>query len=209
MAISYPIAWPTTVGPRETRYNPEQAAAVTESPYTFAQEVQENQGARWAVDVVYPPLGEADARELLGALLSLKGRVGTLLWSDPFYAAARGSWAGTPVLDGNHAARATTLALTGATPSAANVARAGDFLQFGSGATTELHAVLADASADGSGDLSIDIWPPLRNAVSTATAPDTTAPQGLWRLAGNVMGWSVSALAHTGVTLSLVEAIEV
>jgi hypothetical protein len=67
--------------------------------------------------------------------------------------------------------------------------------------------VVMDASADGAGQLTAQIEPPLRAAHPAATAVTLNAPSGVWRLAANDLGWSSEPGRFPSITLACVEAL--
>ncbi len=163
MTISYPLALPTTKRPAGISFVARSVTAVAESPFTLEAQIHAFDGRRWEAAVTYPPLIRAEAEVLIAFLLALDGRKGTFTMGDPAATAPRGSFAGTPVVDGGGQS-GLTLALKDFDPSATGVVALGDCLQLGSGSTARLHkaAGLSDFDADGVGLATIDIWPALR-----------------------------------------------
>jgi len=83
MAITYPLNTPTNIGIANITLMAENAVAVSQSPFTFAQQVVAHPGQRWAASVSLPPMKRVDAENWIAFLLSLKGQVGTFLLGDP------------------------------------------------------------------------------------------------------------------------------
>lgn len=205
MAITYPLSLPTAGGIRSVRLGMMDVVAVGASPFTGQQQVQQHAGQWWDADIGVTPGKRADAEEWIAFLGKLKGRRGTFLLGDPAATSPRGTIAGTPVVDGAHAARAATLALRGLTVGTTLLA--GDYVQVGSGATTRLHKNLSNATADGTGKMTLDIWPDLREALSDGAAIVTSSAKGLFRLATNKRDWSVDESLIYGISFSAMEAI--
>lgn len=205
MAISYPISMPSAAAFSALRITPRSIVSVSASPYTGAQQVQEQQGQWWEADCSLPPMRRADAAPWISFLLKLNGRRGTFLagFADAF--APRGTIAGSPVVDGAHAVRSSTLALRGITVG--TTLKAGDDIQVGSGSTARLHKNLIDVTADGTGKMTLDIWPSLRTALSDGAAVGTSNCQTTWRLASNEMPFEVGKGLLYGLTFAAVEAI--
>lgn len=206
MTISYPLSLPSS-GFRSIGLRVVDAVGVAESPFSFQADVQHFGGQHWEADIELPPLkrgGSDEAEEWVAFLLSLKGRYGTFLMGDPAGATPRGTWAGSPKVLGAHAAGANTLALDGFT--AAATVKAGDYVQVGTGSTTHLHKALADGTADGSGLLTLDIWPNLRAALADNDAIVKTSAVGLWRLASNTRRWDIGLAKFYGIRFVAVEA---
>lgn len=207
MSIVYPLAMPATPLPRRLRFAARGATLVNESIFTFQQEVFEHVGNRWEVEVELPAMGRAEHDAWKAWALSLYGQAGTFLLGDATATSPRGTPAGTPLVDGANAANAKTLATRGWTPSAAGVLLKGDWIQLGSGATARLHMVLADASADGSGEAVLDLWPRLRTAYADGAAIVTSSAKGVFRLAQPAIGWDIERIATYGLTFAAVEAL--
>lgn len=203
MAISYPISLPSSPGPRSFELTATTFAALTASPWTGSQQAQLNQGQMWGFSVELPPMSDADARAWFGALLQLNGQYGTFLYGDKKWTAPRGTWAGSPVVDGNSQS-GQTLAMRGF--SAAATVKTGDFFQHGEGSDTHLYMVTADGTADGSGDLSMEIWPRLRNEPIDGDTLVTSSPKGLFRMANPVVTRSWEPFRN-GLTFQMVEAL--
>lgn len=206
MALSYPLTLPTTNTPVNVSVAEVNLIGVDISPFTLEQQVQELQGQGWEINLDYPPLEQADAEALISGLLSaLHGSYGTFLAGIPAKSAPSGTWAGTPLVNGSHAARVSSIAMDGFTPGA--TVKAGDLFQVGSGLTTHLHKVVKDATADGSGELTLEIWPSLRATLANNTALVTSSPQGIWRLApGTQVNWSIAGATLYGLSFSAIEA---
>ena len=91
MAITYPVNTPTNIGIANITLSAENAVAISQSPFTFQQQVVAHPGQRWAASVSLPPMKRQDAEYWIAFLLSLKGQVGTFLLGDPNCVAAQGS----------------------------------------------------------------------------------------------------------------------
>lgn len=99
------------------------------------------------------------------------------------------------------------LVIDGATISTTGWLKAGDYIQLGSGASATLHQVLIDADSDGSGNVTLDIWPSIRNAPPDNSAVVVNNAKGVFRLATNVSEWSINNSSAYGITFEAVEAI--
>jgi hypothetical protein len=205
MAITYPLSPPTSPGYRQIRIGGRSVVAVSESPFTLSQQVQEHPGQMWMAEVSLPPMQRADAQKWLSFLLSLKGRVGTFLLGDPVCKTPRGSIAGTPLVNGAHSARSSTLSIKGLT--AGTTLLAGDYVQVGTASSSRLHKNLQDATASGAGVMTIDIWPNLRADLASNAAVTVTNTVGLFRLASNTVEWDVGEAQMYGLSFAAVEAL--
>jgi hypothetical protein len=178
---------------------------VSASPFTFSQQTFEHQGQMWGADINFPTMSRDEAASWVSFLVKLNGRAGTFLLGDPRGASPRGTWAGTPLLQGAHAAQVKTLTVDGFTAGATG--KEMDWIQFGSGASSRLHQVVADFTADGSGVASIEIWPALREALSDNTPLVFTNAMGVFRLVSNTREWSIALGQRYSLKLSCMEVL--
>lgn len=101
----------------------------------------------------------ADFAPLWGFLLAQKGRAESFTYTLPVsIAPARGTWSGTPVIDGG-SQTGDSIDLDGFTLSDTGVAKAGDLIRFANHA--KVYIVTADADADGAGAATVAIQPAL------------------------------------------------
>lgn len=205
MTISYPLSHPTSPDFSSAKVLGRSVVAVSSSLYTFSQQVQSHPGQRMEMQLSLPQMKRPDAEAWIAFLLKLNGRQGTFLLGDPAAATPRGTIAGTVLVNGAHAVRATSLSLKGLTVGTTILA--GDYLQLGSGSLARLHKNLSDATADGGGLVTLDIWPSLRSAYADNAAVVYTNAKGLFRLASNEMPWDEAAAALYGIDLTAIEAL--
>ena len=202
MAITYPLSIPTT-GIRSISISARNVVGASVSPFTGQQQLVRHQGAWWEADVTLPPMKRADAEEWIGFLVSMKGRFGTFLLGDPAATSPRGTWAGTPLVNGA-GQTGETLTIDGF--SAGATAKRGDYFQIGTGGGARLYKVLADATA-AAGAMTLDIWPRLRESPADNAVVVTSNTVGLFRLASNDSEWNVNEATVYGITFGAVEAI--
>lgn len=204
MAITYPLTMPASPGPRSFTPGAETSVGTTRSPWTFSEQHQLNQGQRWTFRLDFPPTTDATARDWWAFLLGLNGTYGTFYAGDPLWIAPRGTWAGSPVVNtGGQSGQ--TLAMRGFTAGA--TVKAGDYFQHGSGSSSRLYAVVQDATADGSGEAQLEIWPRIRIAPQDGDALVTASPKGIFRLASPSIARSWEPFRH-GFGFDIVEAVE-
>lgn len=203
MAITYPLTLPNRPAPSHFAIEPASFSAMTQSPWTAAQQVQLNQGQMWTISIDLPPMGESDARDWLSTLISLRGQYGTFLYGNPKMKQPRGNWGSAPVISGDNQT-GQELAVGGLPANA--VIRAGDFFQIGNGSTARLYMVTQDATADGSGDATLDIWPRLRTATTNGAAIVASSPRGVFRLAAPSISLTFEPFRY-GLSLQFIEAL--
>tara|TARA_R100000278_G_scaffold115010_1_gene93734 strand:+ start:28 stop:654 length:627 start_codon:yes stop_codon:yes gene_type:complete len=208
MAITYPINPPTT-GISGVTLIARDATAATASPFTFAQQVQRNQGSRWEADISLVPMERADAESWITFLMKLYGSYGTFLIGDPNASTPRGSASsapGTPLVNGA-SQTGDTLNIDGLPASATGYLKAGDYIQLGSAATSQLYKVLDDADSNASGEASLTIWPDLRSSPADNATVVVSNARGLFRLATSGTDWSISNAGFYSMSFGAVEAL--
>lgn len=194
MAISYPLSTPTTIGIESIEIRAKNTVAISESPFTYKQQIVYFGGQKWEASVNIPPARRDLAAEWKAFLTALKGPVGTFLLGDPDYATPRGT-VSSCTLTGSAGDETVSVTMTGSL-------LAGDYIQLGSGSNSKLHQVLVDQT--GSGNL--EIWPALRADYTSATVTFNN-PRGVFRLSSNVTSWAINNSSVYGISFDAVEAI--
>ncbi|MBU0752361.1 MAG: hypothetical protein KJ787_13895 [Gammaproteobacteria bacterium] len=168
------IAWPTLTrsAPRECEWRLKSNTVAFQSPLSGATQTVEFPGARWEVSFAMENLLEADTALLRAFMARLRGRAGRFTLHNFARPTPRGTISGTPLVKGAGQS-GTTLLIDGCTVGTTLLA--GDFI----GVNGELKMVVADATADGSGEMTLTLEPPLRaspadNATITTNQPTAT-----------------------------------
>lgn len=203
MTISYPLTMPTEPGVTRVRLFQSAAVAINESPWTFASQIQVHPGQRWGAEVTLPIMTRPQAEQWQCFLLQLNGMAGTFYLGDPLHTEPRGNWAGNPLVNGA-SQTGQVLNLNGFVPGA--TVEPGDHFQVG----LRLYKYIgtSTAVADGSGQVSLDIWPRLRESPSNGQSLITFAPKGLFRLASNEYDiFSSHAMEYYEISFSAIEAL--
>lgn len=195
MAITYPILLPfqsnnKTIIQSYTLRMAENIG-VTESPFTFKQQIQDYGAQRWELELTTIPLYGEDARNVRGFLTSLRGRLGTF-WV-PLPQRLGNGWETSTV----EATEATTLS---ATWTGANTGDDEYPLNRGIyfSVDNKLHMVIQDRAANGT----FEITPPLRDTLAMNTVLGTTYPIGVFRLLDNDASYSVDVTEGHSLTIS-------
>lgn len=165
MAIVYPISPPTGLNPSSLTISRNDVVAVAPSPFTGQPQTHRWPGQWWVLSANYPVIPDALIDQWEGFLGRLKGRYGTFLFGDPSRATPRGPMSGSPVVDGANQS-GDYLNIRGATASVTGWGKAGDYIQIGSGMSATLYRLSADATTDGSGRASLEVWPQIRQSPS-------------------------------------------
>ncbi len=212
MAITYPLSLPAAPRWRRSAFRYSAVVAVSRSPFTLKEQVQEHQGEIWMADIELPPMPRATAAEWTAFQVSLKGRKGTFLVGDYDARTPLGIATGTPLVDsggspaGNEI-RARELITDGWTIDTTGILKAGDYLQIGTGASAQLYMNLTDADSDGGGAVTLNIAPGLRSAPANDAPIIVSNTVGVFRLADNTVAWDADAAAIYGISFSAVEAL--
>ena len=199
MAISYPLSFPTINGKtiiQKMTMRMVNSVAITESPYTFAQQTQDFGGARWEAEITIRPLTHSEAKVFKAFLVSLKGRQGTFTVGNPLETASTPS--DCNVTSGTKTKGSTSLPIVnaGSTPlSAGETFSINNFLY------------MALETVAGNTTSTIEITPPLRAAVTGLADIVTDSPVGRWRLSSNEVEWDIARSSIYSFTLACVEAI--
>ncbi len=186
-----PLAFPS-VGIQNIEMRLKRAVAVSESPFSYEQQVYEHQGARWECEVTLPPLSISEARSVQAFIVALKGQSGTFTFGHPLTTTT----GKTVTSSGTTAIRAEQINCSSGSSSVV----AGTYFQLGD----YLYICTEDKA---SGTAPIKFQPPLRTAVASGTALDFTSPKSLWRMASNDIGWKTNAASMYGFTFAFVEAL--
>jgi hypothetical protein len=206
MAITYPLTLPTNKNIKSVDFRAINAVAYSSSPFTFSGQAFAYAGQMWQADITLPTMKRSDAEQWVSWLISLRGQLGTFLLGDFVGGTARGTPTGTPLVNGASQSGGV-LVIDGATPSVTGWLKAGDYIQLGSAGTSRLHKVLQDVNSDGSGNVTLDIWPHLRLSPTDDATVVISNPKGIFRLASNETAWTVSDLLLYGITFGASEVI--
>lgn len=155
------------------------AAAVTVSPFTGTQQVQDWGGSWWDYEIEFATLQDADGRRLSAFLAALRGPVGTFTFRDPFIRNTLLS--GAPLVNGA-GQTGTSLVTDG---WGATGLRAGDFFTLGTGTFTRLHQLTADVVPSG-GAATLQFVPALRYSPVDNATVFVTSPAVLLRSASAI-----------------------
>jgi len=209
MAETYPLAFPTQTGIARVEITATDVVAITESPFTFSQQVVRHAGARWSATITIPPVKREDSEYWNSFLLRLRGKFGTFLLGDPNGATPRGSAAsaaGTPVVNGA-SQTGNELAIDGLPASATGYLKAGDYIQLGTGATARLYKVLEDVNSNGSGEATLNLWPDLRSSPADGATVVVSNAKGVFRLTENETVWTINNAGFYAINFAAVEAL--
>ena len=143
MAITYPLATPTSIGIESIELRAVNSVAISQSPYTYKQQVVSHGGQKWEASVTIPSVHRDKAAQWKAMLVALKGAC---------------------TLSGTAGDESASVAMTG-------TLKAGDYIQLGSASSARLHQVLNDQSGDGSIDIWPPLRSTYTSAIVTFDAP--------------------------------------
>lgn len=195
-------AWPTLS--RQPSRQSWSMAANTQthvSPFDGSTQTQGLPGSKWITTIEYDNLLPADAGKLAAFLIGLNGRAGRALVPNFGQPRPRGSWGGTPLVNGTPASGVTSITVDGWT--AGSQLLAGDY--FGVGG--RLYQVPADATADGSGIMTLTLTPGLRAALLDNSALTLVRPTTTMMLVDDLQGWQYAPGKVRSFVLDFVEVL--
>ncbi len=193
-------AIPTTVGFNSVEFGLQNNNQVFESPLSNSIQVSELTGARWYATFNLPPMKKDNALEYIGFLQRLQGRVHSFFGYDANHRSPSGTIAGSTLLVNGANQTGTSLVLDGGANSTL-VLKAGDFFSV----NNELKMVTANATTDGSGDVTVNFVPSLRSSPSDDASITTTNPVCTMKLTGDSTTYSINTSSIYGISFSGVE----
>lgn len=206
MAISFPLSLPEGdgLGFETMSISAEASRGVNQNKRTFQRQIFQFDGYRFRLNISWVKLTEGNQKKVRAFLLSLLYGEGTVLIGDPANKNPQGTVLGTPLTNGSsNAIGNDSVSTKGWTINQTGVLKAGDDIAI----SNYLYTVLKDASSDGSGNATVEIFPPLRTAPVNGTAITKSNAQGLFRLENYNVGWSVSKDKTYDIQAVFVEAI--
>jgi hypothetical protein len=193
------IAFPSILRlPRELQFGIVWNTQVFSSPLTQSVHTIEIPGARWKVQFRLSDFEEADTALVQTFLMQLRGRVNNAALYNFARRNPRGTIAGTPLVAGASQTGAT-LNIDGCTVGTTLLK--GDFFSVNS----ELKMVVADATANGSGEMAVTFEPPLRASPADNAALTTAQPTALFMLESDEQMWVTKPGVRSDFTLSFIE----
>jgi hypothetical protein len=198
MTISYPLSHPTAPGFSRSAFRMRNIVAEVTSPFTGQQQIQEQQGEWWEVDLSLPPMRRPAAAEWQAFFASLRGKRGTFLLGDPDATTPRGVATGTPLADSAgspsvNLARSRQIHTKGWSAGITGILKKFDYFQLGTDEDARLHACLTDVNSDGSGNAVIECWPALYTDIADNAPLVVHSAKGCFRLVQNDIGWDSGA----------------
>lgn len=180
------------------------------SPFDGSVQTIANPGQRWRFGLQYRDLPVGDWRTLMAFIASLGGRAGRFTFSPPHNRRrATATISGTVRVMGAGQTGAT-LAIDGL-PNSVVVFEAGDWISFPNSASRpQLHQVTAQATTNGSGEVTLSIAPPLRGSPADNAIVTWSAPTGVFMLEsddGGAVTMEAGNVERADISLDIIEAL--
>lgn len=195
-----PLEPPAALAAAQITFLMTDTQSTTRNPFTQTSEVFDWGREIWRAEVRFSRRQKAAAAAVRGFLGKLRGRAETFYLGDPAAATPQGTQTADFVLASGASAGDRTLSVT---MDASATLLAGDYLQLGD----RLHLVTDDATADGLGAATLNIWPAVREAQSPGATVKSTNARGAWRLDESSRRYTVQPAGFYTLALNLVEAI--
>lgn len=188
VTYAYPLTPPAAPGPQEFTMGMVNVVGESVSPFTLGQQEQLWPGNMFTIDFTAPPMLAVQAEQWVSFLGLLYGKFGTFLMGDYNRLTPQGPMSGAPLVNGSNLNGSDQLLVRGATASVTNWAVAGDYVQVtASGMPQRIYKVLANASSDSGGHVTLQIFPSIRESLSDGTTIVTSNCAGSFRLSENVV----------------------
>jgi hypothetical protein len=195
----YPLAFPTVSGIAEIEWLPQSSVDTSRSWATRVSQTYDWGGKSRRVRIELPHMSLADAKIWQSWIYELNGREGVFYLSDTIGGPGLGTVAGSPLING--AGQVTETLITDGWTSGDTVV-AGDWISI----NDRLYTILEDGTADGSGNLTLTVWPDADSPGDNAAISYGAAARGIFRLEEfPSYAWDVSRL-QAPMTLIAIEA---
>jgi hypothetical protein len=163
--------WPLTLIPRDCSIALRKSGVQFRSPFSGTVQAVRFLGERWVMSLTLPPRSLSKAGEAEALLSYLAGGVNQINCWHFGRAVPRGTMRGSPLIKTAATAGAQQLVLKSA--GAFSTLLAGDMIKAGN----QLHQVVADATADGTGDMTVLLSNYVRAAISQDSAVSWDKPK--------------------------------
>ncbi|MDO1559829.1 hypothetical protein Q0812_10365 [Brevundimonas sp. 2R-24] len=157
-------------------------------------------GDRWTIEVTCRPMRYAQAAGFIAKLI--QGLAERVLVAIPQPGLEIGN-PGTPLLKGAGQS-GRTLQADGFTPG--YVIQAGQYFSLVQGGQRYLHQVTDAATANGSGEVELSIYPMLKVSPSDNATLEFAAPKLEGFLQGNRQAWTIGLVENVGLSFAVTEA---
>jgi hypothetical protein len=196
------LAWPN-LGVSSFRWKQFNQMAVFRSGFGSQAIVQGS--PLWEVDIIGVPQYWNQANQAVTFFESLGGYTHQLEMYNLTQPVPLGTMRGAMTFAADAAQGAGSIQIAGGLSEAGKTLLKGDLIGFGSGTTQQVVRIMADATADGSGVITVTIGTPLRNAFALGAAVTWEKPKALFRQKSLNEGIEYQAVVGQPWSLSLIE----
>ena len=158
----------------------------------------------WSATLESDRLNENISGAWSALIMQLKGQTNQLALWNFGRPVPIGTMRGTMTFNTTAIQGATTLSIIAATEGTKTL-KAGDYLGFGGAVTQQVVMVMADATADSGGIISVTVQPPLRNEMIATTPITWDKPTVLFRQKQGATSWEYTETFVSGFSLDLIE----
>lgn len=170
----------------------------------FGSQASEVSAPVWTVTLEGIPGREADSGEWKTLVIGLRGKTNQLAMWDLARPVPLGTMRGNMTLNTSANQGDTSLSIVASGQTGKTLLK-GDWLGIGSLLTQQVVMVQADATSDGSGVISVQVEPFLRNAFDSGEAITWDKPKALFRRVDSKASWKNAASLADGFVLDLME----
>lgn len=159
---------------------------------------------KWTLSCAFPStMSKAQFMPIMGFLMAQGGRFETFTFISPELKTPQGAASGTPLVNGG-SQTGTSIITNGWVVSTLQM-KAGDILKFAG--STKVYMVTQDASSDGSGNMTINIQPPLLESPANNEALTVTDVPFTMQLRDDNIQYTVSGPLLFQQNIEMIEAI--
>jgi hypothetical protein len=200
--IQYPNNPPNQDKLDKTTFGLNNVVGKTESIFTQHEKTIEYGGQQWEGNFELIELNDYDIMPWKAWIASLEGSTGFFEMKPP-----RQSSRGNVSQNGKvkSITRPDKITIKGLSSGTSNIFKAGDYIQIKD--TDELKMVMNDEDSNGSGEVTVDIQPKIRQKPSNDTTVETQSPVGLFRLDNDEPGWTERE-HFTDLSFSFIEVVK-
>jgi len=204
---TYPLTMPTSPSNFKTsEWRIQRAVSVSVSPYNYKSTTSDFGGSVWTTTVELPPMLREQAVAWQVFFMQLHGNFGTFLLGDPDAKTIRGGLDSVINVNGTFSVGAYSIGIENATASTL-IFKAGDYIQFGTGANSKLHMIVSDCTSNGSGQATVEIEPRLKTALANDSAIVYENTKAVMRMESAELSWTADQISLYGISFSCGEVI--
>ncbi len=171
------------------------------SAFNGGVQVVRRGGNRWRVTLTMNALNKGERATMQAFVARVLAEADNFTLPPSAYTLL-GAGGGTPLVAGA-SQTGYSLNIDGAPNSTTGWLKAGDMFEVDS----QLKMVTEDVDTSGTGTATINFVPELRSAPADNAALDITSPTGIFRMSGNVSGWTNYSPALSDFTITCIEDV--